>query len=562
MNLRRHASPFCITATIALALFIATPNPLAAQEAQPGDACAQAGAFRQSGGPEIAGGHFLVCDGSNWVSILDYADAGGTLTQVDYDAGNCDALKEGRLRFNSTGDLWEYCHSNAWAALGSGSAAALDDLTDATTNYASASMYIGQNAGSSVTTATENVVLGPDAGISISSGAKNTLIGATAGHDMTVGADNAFVGRLAGYRNDDSERSVALGSQALRYFNPPAGEAGNTAIGYQALLGTDGQSTGARNTAIGASSGDSITTGSDNILIGYDVDVPSPATSNFLNIGNVIYGSGGNVGIGTANPAAPFDVAGEIKFSSSGLTCGGTTEGTVRYTGGDPPWEFCNGSAWVPFKQPRCQDDATGECYLDVTRSNDDPDFVAANIADGVNILGVTGTLAASGGCTAPASCPNVGDVCSDGSLFAGFVLYNGDSCEPLYVTDNNQSTSSQWKNATGTDDISTDDHVDGQVNHANRGGSISDFPAFDLCESNTYHGKSDWYLPARAELNLLWLNRAAIDANAAGNFTTSLYWSSTEGSTNGAWFQDFGNYDQNDTFKTNSNDVRCVRRD
>lgn len=253
-----------------------------------------------------------------------------------------------------------------------------------------------------------------------------------------------------------------------------------------------------------------------------------------------------------------------VKVPYDSATCDQTKNGTIRYiSGGDPPWEFCDGSAWANFKQPRCQDDDTGECYLQATRSNDDPDFTAAHIASGVNILGVTGTLSGGGGCTAPASCTNVGDVCSDGSLFAGFMVYNG-SCEPLYVTDDNQSTSSLWKTATGTNDITDpadkNDAVDGQYNRDNRGGGT--FPAFELCENNTYHGKNDWYLPARAELNLLWLNQAAIDANAAGNFTTSNYWSSTEYNTNYAWYQLFGGGNQNGINKTFAYAVRCVRRD
>lgn len=212
-----------------------------------------------------------------------------------------------------------------------------------------------------------------------------------------------------------------------------------------------------------------------------------------------------------------------------------------------------------------CVDDDTTLCALETNRSSDDPDFTAANIANGVNILGVTGTYTGGGGggCTAPASCTSIGDVCSDGSIFAGFMVYNG-SCEPLYVTDNNQSTSSQWKTVTGTNDITDpadkNDAVDGQYNRDNRGGGT--FPAFELCENNTYHGKSDWYLPARAELNLLWLNQAAIDANAAGNFTTSLYWSSTEDDTNNAWAQHFGNGYQYNLDETTHYDVRCVRRD
>jgi uncharacterized protein DUF1566 len=214
-----------------------------------------------------------------------------------------------------------------------------------------------------------------------------------------------------------------------------------------------------------------------------------------------------------------------------------------------------------------CTDDDTSTCTIAANRADDDPDFTAANIADGVNILGVTGTLAAGGGCTAPASCTNVGDVCSDGSLFAGFMLYGGDSCEALYVTDDNQSTSSQWKNALGTDDINPDSYIDGRANAANRSGAISNFPAFDLCESNTYHGKSDWYLPAREELKLLWLSKDAIDANAAGTFTVSHYWSSTEfeSTTDHAWFHYFGSDNQGNALNktnTSSRHVRCVRRD
>lgn len=82
-----------------------------------------------------------------------------------------------------------------------------------------------------------------------------------------------------------------------------------------------------------------------------------------------------------------------ITVGNDTATCNSDAEGTIRYTGGTPPWEYCDGSAWTNFKQPRCEDDATGECYLAQTRSGDDPDFIAANIKEGVNVLGVTGTL-------------------------------------------------------------------------------------------------------------------------------------------------------------------------
>lgn len=207
-----------------------------------------------------------------------------------------------------------------------------------------------------------------------------------------------------------------------------------------------------------------------------------------------------------------------------------------------------------------CGADSTDTCVLDQNRSKYDTDFKPENIADGVNILGVTGTLSAGGGCAAPASCPNIGDVCSDGSLFAGFMLY-GTSCEPLYVTDDNQGSNVYWTTTSGTSNITDpDNEVDGWYNRDNRGSGS--FPAFELCENNTYHGKSDWYLPARAELNLLWLNRAAIDANAGGNFTTSSYWSSTENGTARAWYQNFNYGSVSNPSKTSGTGVRCVRRD
>jgi hypothetical protein len=238
-------------------------------------------------------------------------------------------------------------------------------------------------------------------------------------------------------------------------------------------------------------------------------------------------------------------------------------DGAIIYNEDQNVPQVCAGGAWVALGV--LNPAAGGGSCTNPARTEGaivyNVDYTVLQYCDGTNWIAVQ--AASVGGCTAPASCPNVGDVCSDGSLFAGFVLYSGDSCEPLYVTDNNQSTASQWKNATGTDDISTDDPVDGKINAANRGGNLSDFPVFDLCESNTYHGKSDWYLPARAELNLLWLNRAAIDANAAENFTASYYWSSTEHTTMQAWYKNYGYGGQeDDASKTDADDVRCVRRD
>ena len=60
------------------------------------------------------------------------------------------------------------------------------------------------------------------------------------------------------------------------------------AVGYQALRA----STLGTNIGIGTMAGSGITTGIGNIMIGHNVQATSNTSSNQLNIGNWIYGSG------------------------------------------------------------------------------------------------------------------------------------------------------------------------------------------------------------------------------------------------------------------------------
>lgn len=76
-----------------------------------------------------------------------------------------------------------------------------------------------------------------------------------------------------------------------------------------------------------------------------------------------------------------------------------------------------------------------------------------------------------------------------------------------------------------------------------------------------------DWYLPSKEELNLLYLNRAAIDAtaqiNGGGVFQTAsdaTYWSSTEISNTNAWRHRFDNGLQITTDKDTNANVRAIR--
>ncbi len=83
-------------------------------------------------------------------------------------------------------------------------------------------------------------------------------------YSNTTGADNVGIGYEALYYNTTNSNNVALGDYAL--FNSKA--AGNTALGYQALQGQNGLSTGGYNVAVGQGALSLNTTGSNNVAIG------------------------------------------------------------------------------------------------------------------------------------------------------------------------------------------------------------------------------------------------------------------------------------------------------
>jgi prepilin-type N-terminal cleavage/methylation domain-containing protein len=55
----------------------------------------------------------------------------------------------------------------------------------------------------------------------------------------------------------------------------------------------------------------------------------------------------GNTGIGTSNPQAKLDVAGESRIGSTGVACSGANEGAQRYNSTSKIMEFCNGTSWA-----------------------------------------------------------------------------------------------------------------------------------------------------------------------------------------------------------------------
>ncbi len=81
---------------------------------------------------------------------------------------------------------------------------------------------------------------------------------------------------------------------------------------------------------------------------------------------------------------------------------------------------------------------------------------------------------------------------------------------------------------------------------------------AAKLCNDLVSGGQSDWFLPSRDELNLMYKN---LHQNSQGNFTAANYWSSTEFDfPDYAWFFFFGSGNAYGTFKNDTRRVRAVR--
>ncbi len=114
------------------------------------------------------------------------------------------------------------------------------------------------------------------------------------------------------------------------------------------------------------------------------------------------------------------------------------------------------------------------------------------------------------------------------------------------------------WSNiqsaAVGAGAQSDTDGASNTVAIINQKGHASS--AAKICSDLIEGGHSDWYLPAKDELNCLYQNQDAISSFGE----RSGYWSSTENGASSAWSRPFNAGDQPSTSKGAILSVRCVR--
>lgn len=191
---------------------------------------------------------------------------------------------------------------------------------------------------------------------------------------------------------------------------------------------------------------------------------------------------------------------------------------------------------------------------------------------------------------------PAIGDAYG-GGFFAGQISTSGDGVAthnlvigPVASAEN---SSKQWKTSNSSTS-GTGSNIDGPTNSSNM--NNADHPAGQFCEGLTIGGFSDWYMPAKNELEVCYYNlkptttsnetsvggntnavpsrgsnytagtpaqtaATAFQTGGAQAFTDGTYWSSTEGGTFASWFQTFSNGVLDTSNKSNTNRVRAVRR-
>jgi len=130
------------------------------------------------------------------------------------------------------------------------------------TTTASNNTAIGRTAMYDNTTGASNVAVGTDALYSNTTASNNTAVGYKAGYANTTGTSNNFFGFQAGQANTTAGSNTAMGHNT---FSANTTGAGNCAFGIQTLMAN---TTANYNTAMGFNALTANTTGTENVSIG------------------------------------------------------------------------------------------------------------------------------------------------------------------------------------------------------------------------------------------------------------------------------------------------------
>ena len=152
----------------------------------------------------------------------------------------------------------------------------------------------------------------------------NTSLGYQSMNSVSGGTSNTAIGYKAALSLSGSSNNTAIGYQALKSISG-GGSNDNTAVGYNAIS----TSSGTRNTALGANTGPTLASGSDNTLIGNSTDTGNGSVSYGTALGaGAIVGSSNTIVLGRTSDSVAI---GQTTAGSYKLTVNGTAGGTSGY---------------------------------------------------------------------------------------------------------------------------------------------------------------------------------------------------------------------------------------
>ena len=145
-------------------------------------------------------------------------------------------------------------------------------------------------------------------------------------------------------------------------------------------------------------------------------------------------------------------------------------------------------------------------------------------------------------------------------SYQGGIIFYiDGTGAHGLICATTNQSTGIRWYNGSYVTTGATTSSVGYGNSNTNTIVSYQGTGSYAarLCYDLILNGYSDWYLPSRSELSLMYTN---LKSAGLGGFSSIDYWSSTEYSATSAYYQSFSTGTASYATKSTTKYVRAVR--
>ena len=286
--------------------------------------------------------------------------------------------------------------------------------------------------------------------------------------------------------------------------------------------------------------------------------------------------------VGNSYSAAPVNAVAPVVTGTA--TVGSTLTTTNGTWSGSPTPAFT-------YQWQRVTTNISGETASTYVIQSADVDKTVRCVVTATNAVGAAS--ANSNAITVPLA---VGDAYG-GGFFAGKISTAGNGIADFNLVvgpvASAQNSSKQWK-TSNTDTAGTSSVIDGPGNSSTM--NNASHPAAQFCEAVNVGGFTDWYMPAKNELEVCYYNlkpttttnntTSGINANAvpqrtssytsgdpaqtsatdfkstgAEDFAAASYWPSTETGTSSAVRQYFGNGYQSTIAKTTSYHVRAVRR-